>query len=792
MIVFPSSFRSSTKKTFQGPSIRTRLRFYCISVRKGPICSELPISDRLVSYLESCPDASCLRKLHARIFAYGLGTDILLASKLLNCYASFGCLTESRLVFDRIINRNLSLWNSILVGYFRTGHFEEVLRRYLNLRQQNIGLGGTIITFSLKSCVELGNVELGRGVHVDAFKFRLNADRFVCASLIGLYSIHGDIEDARRVFEEISERDVVVYTAMITGYAQMADRRAYESFRIIAHMRKEGLEPNRVTLVSLLKAAAQLEALEEGRSIHGYAVRRGFDSNGILETSLMDMYIKCGARDMIASLFRRISMRNVSSWNALIASHIQKGQPVEALNLLHLMLRENLIPDLTTLANGLLGCADLKYLAQGKSIHGYIIRAGVHLDIVATTALIDMYSKCNRINQARKLFDKARIRDVILFNVIIAGYLRDGSPSEAIGTFRAMVEAGIRPNLATILNILSASADLTDTRKGRCLHAYIVRQGLEVNIEIANKLLHMYAKCGRIDIARQVFNRMTYRDLVTWTSMMMSCVAIRHADEVLTLLRTMQQEKVHPDSITLITLLQAFSQLGRLKLAQEVHGYMYKTHLERDLPIINSLVTTYAKCGRLDIAKYLFENTSRCDLTSWNTMIAAYGMHGNSAKALQLFDQMQKEKIVPDEITFTLLLSACSHAGLVEEGKQAFHSMTARYLMVPCEEHYNCMVDLLGRAGHLVEAYDLVKYLPSGQSASALKSLLSACRVYKNFEMGEAIGRQLLDLEPENPGAYTLVSNIFAEAGKWDEVARIRAIANEKGLKKITGYSVLE
>ncbi|XP_042486820.1 pentatricopeptide repeat-containing protein At1g06140, mitochondrial-like [Macadamia integrifolia] len=790
MILFPSRLRSSIEKTASVFPVRSLSWFHCKEEWGN---QETSISERFVSYLDNCQHIGSLRKVHARIFTHGLGNSIFLGSKLLNCYASFDCLTESRWVFDRIINRNLSLWNSILVGYFRTDHFDEVLRLYLKLKRQDIGIDSSALTFSLKSCAELHTVEVGRGIHVDAFKLGLSRDRFVGSSLIGLYSRYGDIKDARAVFEEISERDVVVYTAMITGYAQIADYQAYEAFQVFCHMQEEGLIPNRVTLVSLLQAAAQLGALEEGRSVHGYAIRRGIDSNDeVMETSFVGMYIKCGAPDMAASIFCRIKERTIPSWNALISGHVRMGQPLEALNLFCIMVQENLTPDLITLANGLLSCADLKCLHKGKSIHCYIIRRGIDLDIVSTTALVDMYSRCNTVKQARELFDKTETLDVILFNVMIAGYLQSGYAYKAIRTFLAMFKAGIRPNLVTILSILSASADLTDIRKGSCIHGYILRHGLEQNIETTNQILYMYGKCGRIDTARQVFNRMKDRDLVSWTSLMMSCVHHGHAGEAISILRLMQVEKLDPDSVTLLSLLQAFSQLGSLKLGKEVHGYVYRGHLDRDRTIINSLVTTYAKCGRLDMAKYLFENRIERCVTLWNTMIAAYGMHGNCEQALELFDRMRKEKVVPDEVTFTSILSCCSHAGLVEEGWRVFYSMTSEYLITPHEEHYGCMVDLLGRAGHLEEAYDLVMCLPSRKSASALSALLAACRVHRNLEMGEVIGKQLIDLQPDNSGTHTSLSNIYAEAGQWDEVARIRAIVKERGLRKIPGYSLIE
>ncbi|KAA8530407.1 hypothetical protein F0562_005116 [Nyssa sinensis] len=692
-----------------------------------------------------------------------------------------------------IINNNLSLWNSILVGYFRAGHFDEVLRRYLDLRQRKIGVDSSAITFALKSCIELGSLDFGRGIHVDAFKYGLSADRFVGSSLIKLYSTCGNINNATIVLDEIIERDVVAYTSMITGYAQCGDHCAYEAFRVVRHMQEEELYPNRVTLVSLLQVAASLEALAEGRSVHCYAIRRGIGcSDEVFETSLMDMYIKCGETNKAASIFSKMSTRTVVSWNALIAGHLQMGHPLEALELFFLMLQENLDPDLVTLANGILSCADLGYLLQGKSIHGYMHRTGIQLDLVATTALIDMYSKCNNFIQAGKIFDRMGEKDVISFNVMMGGYLRNGLACKAMKTFHEMVQTVIRPNPSTILNILSALSDLKDVRQGRCIHGFVFRHGFELNADIANQIIFMYAKCGCIDFARQVFNGTKYKDLVSWTSMMMGYVYNGHADEAIAFFQLMQRDKVDPDPVTLIGLLQGFTQLGCLSSAKEVHGHIYRVSMEKEVPVVNSLITTYGKCGKLNMARNLFDHTTERCLTSWNTMIAAYGMHGKCGEAFELFDRMKKEKVAADEVTFTSVLSACSHSGLVEEGLHIFKSMKEEYSTVPCEEHYGCMVDLLSRAGRIEEAYDLLKCLPSRQSASALGALLAACRVHRNIEMGEVIGRQLLDLEPENPSTYGLVSNIYAEVGKWDEVARIRATAKARGLKRTPGYSLIE
>ncbi|KAK6266818.1 hypothetical protein QUC31_017655 [Theobroma cacao] len=749
--------------------------------------------EKFASLLENCRDIVSLRKLHACIFTLRLCQSTFLGSKLVTCYSKFGFLAESRCVFDRIINNNLSLCNAILVGYFRNGQCSEVLRLYLNLKKNKIGFDGSAITFCLKSCVDLGSFEFGKGVHVDAFKFGFSKDGFVGSSLIGLYSKFGDTGGASKVFDEIAVRDVVVYTSMITGYAQLGGQLAYEAFELARGMPKEKIDPNRVTLVSLLQAAAELEALEQGRSIHGYAIRRRIGClDEVFETSLIDMYIKCRVPTMAACIFGSMKVRTIGSWNAMIIGYLQMGQPSEALGHFHTMVQENVFPDLISLSNGILCCADLKYLREGKSIHGHIIRIGYQLDLVATTALVDMYSKCNNLIQARKLFDVMETRDVVSYNVMMAGYLQNEFAFKAVDIFTEMVRICSKPNLGSILSILSAFSYLKNIRGGRSVHGYILRHEFHMNTEVANQIIYMYARCGSIFDGRQVFDSIKYKDLISWTSMIMGYVYQGHANEAIILFRVMKRERLDHDSVTLISLLQASSQLGHLSLAKEVHCHLYRALMERETPVINSLITTYAKLGKLSMARNLFEHTTRGCATSWNTMIAAYGMHGNCIEALRLFDQMKKEMIKPDGMTFTSILTACSHSGLVEDGLQVFKCMREEYSIDPCEEHYACIVDLLCRAGRLEVAYDLVRLLPERQSATALSALLAACRMHWNTEMGEVIGNRLLDLEPDNPSVYNLVSNLYAESGKWDAAARMRNMAKKRGLKKPPGYSLIE
>ncbi|KAL7612337.1 hypothetical protein Lser_V15G07640 [Lactuca serriola] len=792
--MYPISIGITIKKISPLFPINFRSLFFSNSSAKNVPSDSSILAEKLVSSLERCGDVNSLRRLHACILVQGLETNTFLGSKLQNTYAFFGLLTESRSVFSRIINNNLSLWDSVIIGHYKAGQFDEVLRVYLDLRQRKIGIHGSAFTFTLKSCIHLGRPELGKAIHVDIIKFGLNTNRFVGSSLIGFYSMYRDMADACKVFDEITERDLVAYTSLITGYTQTNDHRACEAFAIVQHMQTENLEPNRVTLVSLLQAAAHLQLLNHGELIHAYAKRRGIGCvDEAFQTSLMDMYIKCGAPNKATTVFHTMSIKTTSCWNVLIAGHLKSSQPFEALNFFSLMAQKGHRFDLITLANGIISCANLGLLLVGKSIHGYMFRNRVHLDVVANTALVDMYSKCENCINARKIFDTMKDKDVISFNVMIDGYLQNGHACEAIEAFHNMRTLGLTENEATILTVVSAFSDLNDIRQGRSIHGYVITHGFESKTDIANQVLYLYVKCGYIQYARQIFDRIKHKDLVSWTSMMMGYENLGHVYKVINLFQEMQSEKqLTPDSITLTCLLQAFSQLGCLTQVKEIHCHVIRASMDNQITIMNSLLTTYSKCGMYKISRVLFRKMRTRCLASWNTMIAASGMHGDCVGALALIEEMKKEKIVPDDITFMSALSSFSHSGFVEGGLNLFRVMKEEYRIVPREEHYGCMVDLLGRAGQLDEAFDFLKCVPHTQSGSALRALVAACRVHGNHEMGESLGRWLLDFDPENSSSYGLVSNMFAESQKWDEVARVRESAKQRGLKMTSGYSMIE
>ncbi|EMS47599.1 hypothetical protein TRIUR3_32599 [Triticum urartu] len=722
-------------------------------------------AEKLALLVQSCSDVRSLKKLHARVLAHGLGWDAILGSKILGLYAHLGALPDSRLVFQSIVNGDLALWNSAMVDYFRAGYLEEVILLYRRLKLLQFCLNEKAITFGLKSCTQLRNLFLGKGLHVDSLKLGLSGDKFVGSSLVGLYSKLGKIDDSQRVFEEIFEKDIVAYTSMISGYSDVVDSSAWNAFEIASEMIRNNLEVNRVTLVSLLQVAGNLEAFRLGKSMHSYAIRRGIGvSDEVLETSLVDMYARCGAYQLAYALLNN-SKGTVASWNAVLSGLTRTQKSRDAIQYFSVMLHHHKVtPDSVTFANVLSACAELCYCGYAASIHAYLIRRTIALDLVLATALIEVYSKCKRVVRSRHLFDQLTVKDAVSYNVMIHGYLQNGLADEATTLLNHMMKECIAPNSATVVCLLAAFADQRDLVRGRWIHGFAIRHGFSSDVDIANQILHMYSICREIVATKIVFDSLEKKTLFSWTAMMKGYLSFGCADEVVRLCQLMQQDGEKPDSVTLMYAVQAVSELGHLKGVKEIQCFVYHASMEKDTITANSLITAYAKCGRLDLSEALFFSMEHKNLDSWNAVISAYGMHGFYLKVLEMFQQMEEEKIKPDELTFTSVLSACSHAGLVKEGWCIFQSMISLYSVHPQEEHYGCIVDLLGRAGQLEEGYKFIKLLSLTDKSSMYCALLSACRTYGNTLLGHIISKELLEHGPQDPGKvmFKLCRSSFA------------------------------
>eukprot|EP01018_Ginkgo_biloba_P028506 Gb_30190 [translate_table: standard] len=743
--------------------------------------------------LEACGRMKALvegKRVHDHILASGLDQNVVLSTKLVTMYAICGSPLDARLVFDCVTIRNVFLWNAMISGYVRNGLCEEALALYRQMEKAGIQKDEFTFPCVLKACANLSALQRGKEIHDHIIKTGLESDIFVGNALVTMYAKCDDIDHARHVFDKMSQRSEVSWNAMIAGYAQ--NGHANEALTLFCQVKQAGIKPDTVTFASILPVCADLAALEQGKEVHGYIIKSGIESDVFVGTALIDMYAKCGSIENARLLFDQMYQRNVVSWNAIIAAYAQQGRANDALKLFRRMQLARVEANTVTVLNVLPAFSGKSSLKHAKEIHEHVIKSGFESDVFVGNALVAMYVKCETIELARHAFDKLSYKTVGSWNAMIAGYAQSGHANVALKLFLQMQLAGMKPDAFTIGSVLLACAHLAALQLGKEVHDYIVRNGFESDVFVGNALVAMYAKCGSMETAKRAFDKISHRNVVSWNTMIAGFTQNGNVNEALKLFRQMQMLSMKPDSITLMSVLPACSQLAALQQGKEIHCYMLKCEFELDVFVGSAIIDTYAKCGNIDGARKVFDKMLKRDAVSWTVMIAGYGMHGQGKTAITLFNEMQQVGMKPDHITFVSVLSACSHAGLVDEGWQYFYHMIQDYLITPSLEHYACMVDLLGRAGHLEEALNFIKKMPVEPDAGVWGALLGACRIHCDIKLGEHVAQRLIALEPNNAGNYVLLSNIHAAAGRWDDVAKVRALMKDRALKKNPGCSWIE
>ncbi|XP_043701493.1 pentatricopeptide repeat-containing protein At4g33990-like isoform X2 [Telopea speciosissima] len=474
-------------------------------------------------------------------------------------------------------------------------------------------------------------------------------------------------------------------------------------------------------------------------------------------------------------LFDGISETKSFLWNSMIRAYANGGHFTEALELYSLMRKMGIGPNNYTFPFVLKSCASKSLSLEGRLIHVDAIKTGFESDLFFEAALVGMYAKCGETDDGRRVFDTMSNRDLVCWTAMITAYEQSERPEESLILFREMQEEGLAPDSVTVVSVASAISQLGDGRKAQSVHAHVIRKEFLDDVFVGNSIIAMYARCGHLEEARLVFDLMEERDGISWNSMLSGYTQNGRASEALLLFDKMQVYGVKPNPVTALIAVSACAYLGSLSLGRKLHGFIINSRTAIDTTLWNAIIDMYAKCGDLDSAVHMFNNSSlsQRNVSSWNAMIAGYGVHGYGKEALDLYSQMLEEGILPNHITFMSILSACSHAGLVNEGRKCLEDMKV-LSVTPEVKHYACMVDMLGRAGLLQEALGLIKEMPMEPNDGVWGALLLACRIHGNTELGEFAAKNLFHLEPDHSGYYVLMSNIYAASCKWQEVGKLR------------------
>ncbi|WMV53342.1 hypothetical protein MTR67_046727 [Solanum verrucosum] len=737
-------------------------------------------------------DLKSLLQSHAFIITTGHTHNVYIAAKLISLYASNNNLISSRKVFDFIDFKDPFLWNSIIKAYFSNGKYTESLEFYSSMRGSNALPNQFTVPMVVSACAELGLVEIGMGVHGLVLKLNLFYDNSaVGASLVYMYSKCGVMEYASDVFDEIPVRDVVSWTAIIKGYVENGESsKGLEYFCLMCKNGVGEVRPNFRTLEGGFQACGNLGALVEGKCFHGLAMKSGFGCYQVVQSSVLSMYSKCGSVEETYSSFCEVDEKDLLSWTVVIGVYAKYGCIDECIDMFLKMLASGISPDGMVISCVLSGLGNAAMISETKTFHGFILRRNYDEDNMVSNTLLAMYCKLRLLNLAEKIFNRGNGQNTEAWNVMAIGYWKDGLEAKCIDLFRDMQYLGVESDVNSLISVISSCSRLEKLRLGQSLHCHVIKNLMLGNVSVANSLIDMYGRSKNLTLSWRVFCMMTDKDVVTWNTMMTSSISCGEIAEAFGLFDEMRAESYKPNIATLVILLSASSQVSSLEKGEKVHQYIKEVEFGKNTLLDTALTDMYAKCGQLTKSREIFDSMEKKDIVSWNVLISGYAMYGEANYAIEMFKKMEQMKIKPNELTFLAVLSACAHAGLVEEGKSIFRRMKDSSLM-PTLKHYSCMVDLLGRSGNLDDAETLVLSMPIARDAAIWGSLLSSCKLHSQVEKGIRIAKHAIESDPENDGYYIAISDLYSSVGMWEEVEIVRKIMKDRKVRKEVGWSTV-
>eukprot|EP01018_Ginkgo_biloba_P015760 Gb_28288 [translate_table: standard] len=569
------------------------------------------------------------------------------------------------------------------------------------------------------------------------------------------------MENARHMFDEMPERNVVSWTVMIVGYSRHGH--VEEAVTLFYRTQLLGTKPNQFTFSFILRVCTGLEALEFGIQIHNCIIKKGIEFVVFVESALVDMYAKCGIIENTRKVFDKMPQKNEVSWNAMIGCYAQLGYVMEALTLFNQMQWSHVRPDVFIFTSILSACGDIQALQHGKQVYVHIISSGFHANVFVGSALVDMDVKCERTEAARKVFDEMPKQNMVLWTAMIGGYDRQGQCEETSTLFSQVNRAGQKLNQFTFGSILRVCAGLQFLRQGRHFHAYLMKSGFESSTFVGNALVDMYAKCGKHSSpstgqAGPCFHSRSGYELnvVLGNTVIDMYAKFGRIEDACIVFDKMPQ----PEIVSGNALIAGYGKQGCGKEAFELFGKLQWIGMK---PNQVTFVSVLSICASLAVsgtsqagdAEHMFNRMPNQDEVSWTTMIAGYGKHGYCKQALQLYEQMLHKGMMPDHINLIGVLTACSQ-------------------------------------GRLVEGYDFMSHMPFEPIVSVWGALLSACRIHVDMELGKHAAERLLELQPQSAGTCILLSNMYAAAGRWDDVAKVRIMMEKRGIKRKQGYSRIE
>lgn len=716
--------------------------------------------------------------------------DVVTWNAMISASSSQGNMETAHSFFDLMPERDVISWNSLMSGYAQNGDYTRSVEIFATMGKEGLAFDRTSFAIVLKACSCLEDYGLGVQLHAVLVKVGLDSNVMSGSALVDMYAKCKKLSECVEFFNELPEKNCVSWSSVIAGCVQ--NNRFFHGLTFFKEMQREGFEANQSTYASVMRSCASLCDLRLGSQLHGHALKNNGGKDTIVETAILDMYAKCGNIFRAREVFDLLPHRSLQSHNAMIVGYSRYGLGYETLEIFQLLLTSDLGFDEISLSGAFSACAAMKGFLEGIQVHGLAVKTPFISNVCVANAILDMYGKSGSLIEARAAFDYMETRDAVSWNAIIAAYEQNGDDKETALLFVSMQQSGMEPDEFTYGSLLKACAGQQALNHGMEIHSQIIKSGMGLESFVGSALVDMYSKCGKVEEAEKLHVRLETQTTVSWNAIISGLSLHEQGEEAQKFFCKMIEMDVKPDNFTYATILDVCANLATIALGKQIHAQIIKQELLGDAYVTSTLVDMYSKCGELVDCRLAFEKAPNRDFVTWNAMLCSYSQHGLGGNALDIFEKMQVEGVKPNHATFVAVLRACAHMGLVEKGLHYFNSMQVDYGLDPQMDHYSCMVDILGRSGQVIQALNLIQEMPFEPDDVVWRTLLSICKMHRNLEVAEVAARSLRQLDPEDSSACVLLSNIYADAGMWGEVSKLRQVMRHGRLKKEPGCSWVE
>ncbi|XP_065848461.1 pentatricopeptide repeat-containing protein At4g32430, mitochondrial [Euphorbia lathyris] len=631
------------------------------------------------------------------------------------------------------------------------------------------------VSLALKACC--GNPFIGFQLHALSITSGFTSHIIVPNALMNMYCKSGYFDQALRIFNNLIDPDIVSWNTMLSGF-----QRSDDALNFARKLNSTGISFDPVTYTTVLAFCSRNEEFLFGLQLHSCILKVGLECEVFVGNALITMYARWGRLQDARKVFDEMPTRDCVSWNAMISGYTKEGiYGREAVEMFIQMVRRGIKLDHVSFTSAVSACGHDKNLQLGRQLHGLTIKRGYDKHVSVGNVLISTYSKCEATKDAKLAFQNMDERNVVSWTTMISI-----DEENAVPFFNQMRSQGVYPNNVTFIGLIHAITIRNLSQSGKTVHGLCIKSGFSVE----NSFITMYAKFGSMQESVRVFEELNYREIITWNALVSGYAQNALSQEAIcTFYSALVESK--PNEYTFGSVLSAIgcAEDVSLKHGERCHSHIIKSGLNTNPIVSSALLDMYAKRGSICDSEKVFSEGPERSQFAWTAIISAYARHGDYESVMSWFEKMEKEGVRPDSITFLSVIAACGRKGMVDMGQHLFDSMVKDYNIEPSSEHYSCMVDMLGRAGRLKEAEEVVNRIPGKAGLSVLQSLLGACRMHGNVEMGEKVADGLIGMEPSESGSYVLMSNMYAERGEWEQVAKLRRGMREKGVKKQVGLS---